>query len=360
MNTLDFQRINKALIAAGRPLVMNITGGGTEAVSALLNNGGASAYMQETLINYSPESTHQIIGYQPAHYATEEVACALAMKAFERAKALTNNPDAIGLGATAKLHKSGERNGRKHEIHVAVQTQHVTIVHSAKPNLNRWFEENIARDIILSALDSIVADSSQPFFGITNEHVDVATHIESYPLFNTSGYSVTDFDKVDISVGPSSYIFPGSFNPAHKQHSEIARAVYMMKGRKPWFEISIHNTDKPMINAIDLRKRMNALFEVHYARGVVVTDKPMFVDKAKQYGNPTFVVGTDTINRVFDPKYYYDAAQFLERKELKFLVFPRKGYQLRPELLNNPNIEFISEKDYVDDGTSSTQIRNKA
>lgn len=351
------EKVNDALIAAKNPLVMYVTGGGSEAISDLLRHGGASSYLMEGLVHYCPQSTHELLGYVPKHYACEETARALALRAYERCLKLTNNsPHAIGLAATSKLYKPGEREGREHEIHVVLQCKDSTTAYSIKPNIQyREIEEYQNKELILMALYHHIT-------GCFVERVQKCMFSRiQYPRLSQRGLQAFDFHMLKDAWDVEPIIFPGSFNPIHKKHIEIAEVIYRRMGKRPWLELSIHNTDKPTMDAIDLHNRIEGIEATHSdaIRGVIITNKPLFVDKAKQYTRPTFVVGSDTINRVFDPQYYFDAAQFLERKNLKFMVFQRKGCLLRPEVLNNPNIEVIPNTEYEDDGTSSTMIRNK-
>lgn len=352
--------INNELVAAKRPLVMYITGGGTSAIGDLLSNGGGSSYMMESVINYATNSTHQILGYVPKHYASNETTRALAMKAYLRALELSGNKNSVGLACSSKLYSEGERAGRQHEIHVAIQDNLNTWTFSTSIShlLNdREYQENVNATIILEALHRFIKkDTLNTIIDIENKY-DVSINCAGYPELNKGMHTNTDIWWNDVKP----VIFPGSFNPVHKNHINICNCVYQRTSRQPWLELSIKNTDKPTMDAISLLERIRGIKAVsknNHIAGYIVTDKSLFIDKAQLYQDPTFVVGSDTINRVFDPKYYTDAAQYLARKELKFIVFQRKGFPVINEVKNNKNIEIISESEYLDDGTSSTLIRN--
>lgn len=356
---------NMALIEAKKPLVMYITGGGLSALGDLTHNGGASSYLLEAKINYAQQSTNEILGYVPKHYASVETARALALKAYDRATIISNRKDVIGLASTSKLAIENERIDRKHEIHIAIQTENGTFTWSATPNSSwRVVEDNLNSDMILEALRKTVSHNY-----VSNQipsKWSILYDSANYPELYYGSYVVDfneEFNKLQwaVTTGFNPIIFPGSFNPIHKQHLKIANLVYEKTGKKPWLELGIYNTDKPTIDAISLRNRIEQIKNVaneNNIAGVVVTNRALFIDKVLQHRNPTFVVGSDTINRVFDPKYYTCDKDLRANKSLKFMVFQRQGCLLRPEVLNNNNIVIIPHDEYLDDGTSSTLIRN--
>ncbi len=97
---------------------------------------------------------------------------------------------------------------------------------------------------------------------------------------------------------------------------------------------------------------------------IFVTDTPLFAEKAIIFPDSTFIVGADTMKRLFDPRYYRpedDLSSLLElfRKQgIDFLVFSRKGIPIEIPADVEPIITIVSEDEYSDDGISSTQIRN--
>jgi nicotinic acid mononucleotide adenylyltransferase len=100
--------------------------------------------------------------------------------------------------------------------------------------------------------------------------------------------------------------------------------------------------------------------------GVCLTSAPLFLQKAALFPDSTFIVGADTLNRIFDSKYYngkLDTDAILNcfrEKNVRFMVFRRKSVELciSPEVIEF--CEIVPMAEYEDDGISSTEIRRKS
>jgi nicotinic acid mononucleotide adenylyltransferase len=161
-------------------------------------------------------------------------------------------------------------------------------------------------------------------------------------------------------------LFPGSFNPMHHGHVRMAQIAAERLGEPVWLEISITNVDKPPLDFLTLRERLEPLT----AYNVCLTRAPTFVEKAALFPGATFVVGADTLLRIADQRYYdgeekrRDAAIVrLERAQARFLVFGRKcdGRFLTLANLSLPSrlaaaCESVPEQEFRDN-TSSTALR---
>lgn len=143
---------------------------------------------------------------------------------------------------------------------------------------------------------------------------------------------------------PCSIIFPGSFNPPHKGHIELVRAAMETTNCEvAWFELSITNADKPSLQIDQIVERVSRFLSLQQQPlkgkngtgmfpkqwGILLTDAPLFVQKANllhpmqvsrsflstlptspqqqkaaEFPNLHFVIGTDTLVRLVDKKYY--------------------------------------------------------
>jgi hypothetical protein len=98
-------------------------------------------------------------------------------------------------------------------------------------------------------------------------------------------------------------LFPGSFNPMHEGHVLLARVAEELRQQPLAFEISVTNVDKPPLAGETVRHR---LAQFAWKSPVELTRAPTFVEKSRLFPGTTFVVGADTAERLFGPKYYGD------------------------------------------------------
>jgi hypothetical protein len=142
-----------------------------------------------------------------------------------------------------------------------------------------------------------------------------------FVLVETDGSTRTDGHIERIAL------LPGSFNPLHHGHDELARVAADVTGREVLFELSVVNVDKPPLTHAEAEQRA-AQFA---GRGrVLLTRAPRFVEKARLFPGSIFVIGWDTAVRLVQPRYYGDSeasmhAALEEMRELgtRFLVAGR-------------------------------------
>jgi nicotinic acid mononucleotide adenylyltransferase len=124
-------------------------------------------------------------------------------------------------------------------------------------------------------------------------------------------------------------LFPGAFNPMHTGHRRMAEIARELLGEPVGFEISILNPDKRALDYYEIERRTG---QFPAGETVWITRLPTFEEKSRAFPGVTFVVGTDTLRRIAEPRYYAgDAAACqaaLERiaaRGCRFLVFGRNA-----------------------------------
>lgn len=112
---------------------------------------------------------------------------------------------------------------------------------------------------------------------------------------------------------PPCLVLPGSFNPIHSGHEEMARRSAELAGHLPeasLFEICAVNADKGAVPVAQLLQRVEAIV----ARGhrVLLTRASLYFQKAAICRSCTFAIGYDTYRRIVDAKYYVPKGESLE------------------------------------------------
>lgn len=376
-------------------MVLAITGGGTEAIGELLRHGGGSDTLLEAIVPYSKESLHELIGKKPDSYVSAETAKDMAMSAYCRALLLDSRTEKaeplnlIGIGVTCKLAKQGdEREGRQHEVYFASQSYHKTTVSgvSFEKKGSREEQESITANFILNRIASLckpekytkdanLEDNTKDRTFIIDKETE-ADGETSELLLNTLGSINSGKNSPQkVNLGKNSnkpcIIMPGSFNPCHKNHIEMAMIASEKYDMPVDFEISLANVDKPPIDYISLKERVDSVrvciqdMGKGSAGNIYLSNSPLFADKAILFPDSVFLIGTDTLNRLFNVNYYRECEDMqslidhFRNYNIRFMVFRRKDAQICIEI-DIPDIcEIVSYDCYNDDGTSSTKIRNE-
>jgi hypothetical protein len=109
--------------------------------------------------------------------------------------------------------------------------------------------------------------------------------------------------EVDAPPGEVA-LLPGSFNPLHHGHTELAGAASEVLGREVVFELAVVNVDKPPLDVHEVARRA-AQFAGESR--LLLTSTPRFVEKARLFPGRPFVIGWDTAERLVQPRYYRDS-----------------------------------------------------
>src|SRR5436190_254729 len=315
MNPSDaaWRQLISALHGSGRKAALAITGGGTGAVGELLRVPGGSRLLIEAQVPYDALALATFLGFAPAQACSADTAIAMATRVRARAARLVPaGSELVGLGATAALVSDRPRKG-EHRFHIAfansARIAHCTGV-MAKGRRDRAAEEDlVSRAIVLWLAHAcgIAAPSPKSLLD-ADEHfaqavVATVDAIDRLLAGDLDRVTAQPDGQLMLSAPRPLVLLPGSFNPVHKGHVLLARIAEELRQQPLAFEISVTNVDKPPLAGETVRHR---LAQFAWKSPVELTRAPTFVEKARLFPGTIFVVGVDTAERLFVPKYYGD------------------------------------------------------
>jgi nicotinamide mononucleotide (NMN) deamidase PncC len=359
-----WQQLISTVHASGRKAALAITGGGSGAVGELLRVPGGSRLLIEAQIPYDERALAAFLGFAPAQASSSDTAIAMAQSARARAaRLMPAGTDLVGLGATAALVSDRPRKG-EHRFHIAFANAagnaHCTGV-MAKGRRDRAAEEDlVSRAIVLwlaracgIAAPGIAALSPRSLLDADEHYAETVVPETVVPETGVAAVDTIDrllageLDRVTVqpdgqmmlSAPRPSLLFPGSFNPMHGGHILLARVAEELRQQPLAFEISVTNVDKPPLAGETVRHR---LAQFAWKSPVELTRAPTFVEKSRLFPGTTFVVGADTVERLFVPKYYgddearmHDALDEIANSGSSFLVAVRIDAAGRVRALND-------------------------
>ena len=314
----------EALFSTDTYLSLATTGGGVELLTWLLNHPGASGCMLEARVPYHHRALREYLQAPGPHGSNQRTARNMAIRAFSRGCRFSEaEATTMGLGCSAALATNRVRRGEDRAF-VALRRLaelRFSVLRFGGGSGRVEQEEalsNYCLDLICEtsglpfdrielpafvATETKVLPTDDPIALLLQGHVDV---IE----IGIDGVPRIEFDRTDR------LLFPGSFNPLHEGHVQLAQAAQHQSGRTASMEISVVNVDKPELNRDDLERR---LMPIKGKFQVLVTRRPRFQEKAGEFENCYFALGMDTAVRLFDPR-YYEAGQHGLREALAFMT----------------------------------------
>jgi Cytidylyltransferase-like len=315
MNSSDaaWRQLISALHGSGCKAALAITGGGSGAIGELLRVPGGSRLLIEAQVPYDEQALATFLGFAPAQASSADTAIAMARTARARAAGLVPaGADLVGLGATAALVSDRPRRG-EHRFHIAFANTagvaHCTGV-LAKGRRDRAAEEALVSHAIvlwLARACRVAAPSPGSLLDPDEHYAEAAgpaaDTIEQLLAGELDRVTVQPDGQMMLSAPQPVVLFPGSFNPVHEGHVSLARIAEELRQQPLAFEISVTNVDKPPLAGDTVKHRLR---QFAWKSPVELTRAPTFLEKSRLFRGTTFVVGADTAERLFGPKYYGD------------------------------------------------------
>ena len=291
--------------------VLALTGGGTSAAAQLLSVPGGSRTVLEVIVPYGLSALENFLGRQPEHYCSADTSRDMARRAYERGCWLAAADAVVGLGCTASLASDRPKRG-DHRFHVSWHradfegTWSLTLTKGAR---DREGEEKLLSATILNMLahafdvseqldlsllpgEKLEADESLPSCGFARLLAGSEKVMWRFP----DGRWSVDHPK------PLFALLPGSFNPVHEGHWQLAKTAEKILGTPVMFEMSVINVDKPKMTGNEIRKRLEPFT---WRATVALTRAPIFLEKTLLCPHGTvFVIGADTAARIVACRYY--------------------------------------------------------
>ena len=291
-------------------LVMAVSGPGTQAVSWLMQVPGASKTVMEVTIPYSESAATSFVGHDPSKYVTQNHCQEMAKTAYRRAVALREVTEpVVGLSCTGSITTNRVRKGKNQCFICVWAPNYLSNTHLvlAKNLRERIEEENLVSTLLIKQLGEALGINHGISLNLSeNDKIDLNTREYASLIESIAhGQIQTLLVKSDTEMVPEANftgaIIPGSFNPLHSGHIELANVAEKTLGLPVAFELSAINVDKPTLGATDINARIK---QFDYSRSVFITGSPLFSDKARIFPNCTFVIGWDTAHRILNKKYY--------------------------------------------------------
>ncbi|MFA5689689.1 MAG: ThiF family adenylyltransferase [Kiritimatiellales bacterium] len=234
------------ILNSGYCAAIVLAGGGSGALHALLQTPGASRFICNAQIPYSPEALESFTGGKTEHAVSPDTVKKMAAAALQKNAGAT-----IGIAVTAALQTDRNRRGDDRAF-ICIKT---------------------------GAAEKLFALYFSPAPRARQEKI-----LSAWLLILIA-------QAVGVERG---LMLAGSFNPPHQGHFNLLRAAGKLTGLTGIFELSCINADKPGIEQDECLQRAANFRDIP----VVLTSAPRFSQKATLFPATTFVLGYDTVVRL--------------------------------------------------------------
>jgi len=344
----DVRKLIQAIHDTPTQVVVAAAGAGTTGLSNLLLIGGASRTLLEAIVPYSTAAFNDFLGgREPKQYVSSLAARRLAGRALARAQFLTaarpsEAAPLVGIGCTASLATDRAKRG-EHRAHIAAWQADGLVVQTlilTKGARTRAAEERLYSRLLLNLLANACGVELTLDLDLQGNEEVIVERYDYLSVAHALHKQEVDFfalyDHGEIRTRPAvdgqevhpQTLLSGSFNPLHGGHLGMAAAAVEWLKRPVAFELSTANVDKPSLPATVVVNRIAQFAGTH---PIYVSNAPTYLEKARLYPRATFIIGADTAERLFEPKYYDDSTTLMQNaleeimaQGCRFLVMGRE------------------------------------
>jgi len=361
-----YQNIVEKIHSSPFKLVIVSSGGGTNAISSLLKVPGASNTILESHIPYSKESMNEFLNSKPDHYCSLDTCLSMAANAYKKSTKINKQSKSkhlLGIAITANLATTYKKKG-DHKFFIVVQS------HDYTKYLECYLEKDVrTREMEEELITGCVINLLSESCGLKCDLPEISEQIKIHQIDAEKSWKKLFNSQVgyisNIKNTPE-LIFPGSFNPLHEGHIKMKELAEKKTGMHTTFEICAKNADKPPLTFYEIKRTID---QFQNDESWMLTSAGRFSEKAEMFPNSVFIIGADTLLRVFDEKFYkshkdmMDHIQRFNDHNINFLVFGRKVNQKFISLEKIKIPEIISarctgfEETIFRDDISSTELR---
>ena len=368
-----FQVIAEAMIAMARPIrgtpwVVDVVTTGSAGLLklALWAEPGASENLLGDRWTYAQQQTDELLGRKPpgGKYSRQSSAMAMAAAAYSNARRVAierglGQRPVMGVAMTAAVTTDRARRG-ENSCRIAIRTDAgfslVDVVlgkasDRGQSRETRRVEEGLLCDLLTLMTMLSVMGCPHPVldlgWGLSSPQLRVESGlmslepavIEGTPLDGLEDpfYKVLMPDQTLrplAELDPSAFVLlPGSFNPLHFGHEQIAAMAREQTGRDVVFQLTAHHPAKGTIPTAELKWRASQL---QFRWPVVIfNEEGLYAEKAQRVPGMTMLIGVDVVYGLQDLRYYGNnkalrrqTFETLDRLETTFLVAGRsvEGY----------------------------------
>jgi len=290
------------------------TGGGAGAQDRLWSVPGASSFFAGAVFPYAQRELEAFIGYEPLKYVSVDTAISMAIAAYMRAcLSCPEGKTPIGVGTTASLATLQDHRGAHMAWTAAISGRgrvHIACDEYEKGGPIRRVPDGMAVD---DMIEDVLLDAAQEGMGGKSADDLLISHVFKRPWFRVGG-------RRELAPISNIELLPGAFNPLHAGHLEISNPNTI-------FQLSLRTPHKPAVSITEALRR-TALINAAWRDVLIELEASTFLAKARKWPGSTFIIGSDTLQRILDPKYGHPIEPMLEefhQLRTKFLVSQRMG-----------------------------------